>query len=340
MKTKFNVVLLFMLLVLNSCKNQDNNNGETPVRVKVETVGDFVDNNSQFYSGTVKEENGVALSFVNGGTIERMAVDEGQEVKRGQLIAVSNASQAYYQWQAAHTQTLQARDYYNRLMQLKATNSVPAVQLVDAQSKLREAKSQEAIASKMIRDCSIKAPFAGYISEKTGEAGLNAAPGMSIAKLVKIDHVKISISVPEKEMAYMKVGKLVKLQVDVLSGQVFSGRISQIGVEADILSHSYPVSITINNPGHKLLPGMICKVYVGASHNTGITIPFKSAQMDNDNRYYVWIVKNGEARRRGIMICDENEKGIVVTGGLSAGEEFIVEGMQKVSEGSKVTIIK
>ena len=340
MKTKLNVVLLLMLIVLNSCRKGDSSNNEMTVGVKVETVGNTLDDNSQFYSGTVKEENGVALSFVNGGTIERMAVDEGQEVKKGQLIAVSNSSQAYYQWQAAHTQTLQARDYYSRLMQLKSTNSIPAVQLVEAQSKLREAKSQEAIASKMVRDCRVTAPFAGYISEKTGEAGLNAAPGMSIAKLVKIDHVKISISVPEKEMAYMKVGKQVKLQVDVLSGKIFTGRIAEVGVEADLLSHSYPVSIIIDNPGHKLLPGMICKVYIGVSQGTGITIPFKSAQMQNDNTYYVWIVKNGVAKRRSITIYDENEKGIVVTGGLSAGEKLIVEGMQKISDGSRVRIIK
>ena len=340
METKFKVALFFMLIFLSSCRKGDNSNNETAVSVKVQTVGIATDNNSQFYSGTVKEENGVALSFINGGTIEQMAVDEGQYVKKGQLIAISNTSQAYYQWQAAHTQTLQARDYYNRLMQLKATNSVPAVQLVEAQSKLREAKSQESITSKMIRDCSIRAPFDGYISEKTGEIGLNAGPGMSIAKLVKIDHVKINVSVPEQEMSSMKVGKPVKLQVDVLSGRVFIGRISEIGVEADILSHSYPVSISINNPDHKLLPGMICKVYIGVSHNRGIIIPFKSAQMDNNNRYYVWVVNKGVARRKSISICDENENGINVTGGLSTGEELIVEGMQKISDGSRVNIIK
>ena len=340
METKFKVALFFMLIFLSSCRKGDNSNNETAVSVKVQTVGIATDNNSQFYSGTVKEENGVALSFINGGTIERMAVDEGQYVKKGQLIAVSNTSQAYYQWQAAHTQTIQARDYYNRLMQLKATNSVPAVQMVEAQSKLREAKSQEAITSKMIRDCSITAPFDGYISEKTGEVGLNAGPGMSIAKLVKIGHVKINICVPEKEMKNMKIGKAVKLQVDVLSGRVFVGRISEVGVEADILSHSYPVSISINNPDHKLLPGMICKVYISGSHNKGIVIPFNSAQMDNDNRYYVWVVENGIAKRRNITICDENDNGINVTGGLNSGERLIIEGMQKLSDGSRVNIIK
>ena len=75
-----------MLIFLSSCRKGDNSNNETAVGVKVETVGIVTDNNSQFYSGTVKEENGVALSFINGGTIERMAVDEGQYVKKGQLI--------------------------------------------------------------------------------------------------------------------------------------------------------------------------------------------------------------------------------------------------------------
>lgn len=79
----------------------------------------------------------------------------------------------------------------------------------------------------------------------------------------------------------------------------------EVGVEADILSHSYPVSISIDNPDHKLLPGMICKAYIGISHNKGIIIPFKSVQMDNNNRYYVWVVKNGVARRKSISICDE-----------------------------------
>ena len=85
---------------------------------------------------------------------------------------------------------------------------------------------------------------------------------------------------------------------------------------------------------------MICKVYIGVSHNRGIIIPFKSAQMDNNNRYYVWVVNKGVARRKSISICDENENGINVTGGLSTGEELIVEGMQKISDGSRVNIIK
>ncbi|MDY0155053.1 MAG: HlyD family secretion protein, partial [Prevotella sp.] len=80
--------------------------------------------------------------------------------------------------------------------------------------------------------------------------------------------------------------------------------------------------------------------YVGVSHNKGIIIPFKSVQMDDNNRYYVWVVKNGVARRKSISICDENENGINVTGGLSTGEELIVEGMQKISDGSRVNIIK
>ena len=85
---------------------------------------------------------------------------------------------------------------------------------------------------------------------------------------------------------------------------------------------------------------MICKVYISGSHNKGIVIPFNSAQMDNDNRYYVWVVENGIAKRRSITICDENDNGINVTGGLNSGERLIIEGMQKLSDGSRVNIIK
>lgn len=117
----------------------------------------------------------------------------------------------------------------------------------------------ERIARKNLDDCAIRAPFGGVISAKEMEVGQQAAPGMPVVRVVKIDRVKVKIAVPEAEIADMKVGRKAEIRVAALGDKVFEGHVVEKGVAADPLSHAYEVKLLVMNPTFELMPGMVTK---------------------------------------------------------------------------------
>ena len=179
------------------------------------------------------------------------------------------------------------------------------------------------------------------ISEKPGEVGMNVLPGQPVLKLVSLDRVSVKIPVPEDEISSIRIGQTMQFTVAALGGKLFQGTVTEKGVAADPLSHTYDVKITLPNPGGQLMPGMVCNVESKAVNHstiasTAIVIPSQCVQLDEQNRRFVWIVNGGKAEQRFITTGDYTDNGVVVLSGLSAGENLITEGNQKVCNGTKV----
>lgn len=345
-----------VLIVLSSCGGKQASTVQKPVRVKVQEVGAVQVNGENAYSGTVEEESGVSLSFPMAGTIQTMAVDQGQMVSRGQLVATINATDQTGALRSAHAVTQQARqayrqalDTYNRSKGLYKSGVISDSKWVQAQTALAEAREAvhssaalETIARKGTGDTRLTAPFNGYISERVADVGQNVLPGVMVAKLVHIDRVKISVSVPEDEVNQIQRGEMMMVQCDAVGGAVvFYGKVVEKGVTADPLSRTYDVKLLVNNPGHRLLPGMICQVYSRFSRGQmSVFVPANVVLINPDNRMFVWIMKNGKATKRYINYLGDTSQGMRVSGGLVSGDQLIVEGQQKVSEGTRCEIIK
>jgi len=94
-------------------------------------------------------------------------------------------------------------------------------------------------------------------------------------------------------------------------------------------------------PSDRLLPGMVCKVEtaLAASLQAEIVVPNRAIRIAADNRRYVWIAENNVAKRKLVETGDLTNEGIVVSNGLEAGAQIIVEGFQKISEGSRILMI-
>lgn len=359
------LLFLALLATLASCGGKQKDAEQKPVKVKVQHVGAVQVNGERGYSGTIVEESGVSLSFPMAGTVERIAVDEGDMVKKGQLVALLNATDQSSALQSAHATTAQARealrqaqDNYNRSKGLHESGVISDAKWVQAQTALAAAKeavtsaaAMENIARKSSGDTRLTAPFSGYIADKTADAGQNVMPGVSVVRLVHIDRVKVSISVPENEVDNINIGETMMIRCDAAGNNTstpwsgddksaqYYGKVVEKGVTADPLSRTYDVKLLVNNPGHKLLPGMICNVYSRFRRGqTSVFVPANVVQLNPDNRMFVWIVKNGKATKRYINFISDTSQGVRVSGGLEPGDLLIVEGQQKVSEGTPVSL--
>lgn len=335
-------VLLFLsvaALLLTSCKSGDKDRGRTETaRVSVVTIGggNYTSDNS--YVGTVDGSSSTILSFETGGNITRLLVDEGDHVRRGQLIGTVSPTTLQDSHYATAVTLEQARDAYARMKKLHDEGVISEIKWVEVETKLRQAEAAERISREQLSHTSLYAPFDGVITSKKAELGMNVLPNQPIYKLAKIATVDVNFSVPEREITNIAVGSKAQVRVDALGGRVYEGVVADKGVVADEVSHTYNVRLSVGNADGKLLPGMACAVSHGVrSSSSPIVIPMNCVELDTDNTRFVWVVVGGKAHRRNITIGDFAGGGIQIVAGLSAGDRLITDGAQKVSEGMKVT---
>lgn len=329
--------LCCLALIMIGCKQQEVRMSH-PVKVTVMKVTPVTLSIEQDFSGTVEEASGSTLSFPVAGTVQQIRVVTGQRVVKGELIAVLDEETLRSAYEAASASLVQAEDAYQRMKQLHDAGSLPEIQWVEVQSKLKQAESAEAISKKNLADGKLYAPFSGVISEKNVEVGHNVTPGQPVVRLVTINQVKVCVSVPENEISQINVGQPVNVSVSALNGKTFSGKIVEKGVVAHPLSRSYEVKAIIENRSGELMPGMICTMGIdNGDTNNVIILPAPVIQTDEQNRTFVWVNEGGKARKRMLQTGMLTKDGVVILYGISAGDEVIVEGQQKVSEGMDVT---
>jgi RND family efflux transporter MFP subunit len=217
--------------------------------------------------------------------------------------------------------------------------SLPDIKLVEVETGLQQAKSMTAVAKKNLDDCRLVAPRDGVIAVRNIETGTSAMPGVAAFKLVSIDKVNVKISVPENEIGSVQTGQTASVTVSALNNAVITGKIETKGVAANAMSHTYEAKIGINNPQSKLMPGMVCKVFLATDATTAeMVVPNRAIQISPDGKCFIWLANGNVAKRQFVKTGGLNDNGIVVVEGLSAGDKIIIDGFQKVSENVRIRI--
>ncbi|MDE5787194.1 MAG: efflux RND transporter periplasmic adaptor subunit [Bacteroidaceae bacterium] len=330
------VVFLFGVMILFTGCDTKQERVESTVTVVVERV-EASDNYARLpYVGTVEEESSTSVSFTGMGVLNTLAVNEGQPVRKGQLLAVIDETQARSMLATTKAALDQALDAQARMKQLHDNQSLPDIKWAEIESKVQQAQSAYDIAKKNLEDCRIYAPVSGLVGAKIMDVGETVLPTEPVLTILSIDRVKVRVSIPESEIAGITAETPTQVSVDALDGETFQGGKIEKGVSADPLTHTYDIRISMPNPEHKLLPGMVAKVTMDSSQEKAIVLPVMAVQQATDKSLFVWSVKEKHAHRQPVSIGQVIGNSVVIASGLSEGEFVIVEGYQKVGEGSLV----
>lgn len=328
------------LLLAAGCSSSGNTASTAgPLRVSTIVVEPREDLHAGIYVGVVEEENAAALSFPVAGTVTRLCVEEGTRVRQGDLIAELDATSARDAFEAAKAALQQARDACERLQRLYDAKTLPEIQWVEAQTRLRQAEAACGIAEKNLGDCRLRAPFDGVVGQKRASVGETALPGVPVLTLLEIGRVKVRFSVPEQEIASITANNRVRVVVPALHDALFeAGRIEK-GVEANPAAHTYDVRALLANRDGALLPGMVCRVTVTpAAAVEEIAVPARAVQQTGDGSRFVWRIEGDSAVRAGVRTGRFVGNEVVIEEGLRPGERVVVDGMQKIGQGSKVVL--
>ncbi len=333
-------MLWFALVgILCACSDKSGQKESPTVKVCTETVRYGNDYRLKPYVGQAEANTSTSVSFPTAGTLGRVYVEEGQAVKAGQLLAEINPTLLQKALQSAEALLSQARDAYDRMKYLHETNSLPEIQWVETQSKLSQAQSAYDIARKNLEDCCLLAPISGVVGRKFVQTGETVMPAQPVMTVLDINKVKVNVSIPEKEIGGIHADTECGVYVAALDGASFKGGRIVKSVQSDPMTHTYPISIHVDNPGGRLLPGMVCDVTFGQTGTPALSVPITAVMAGTGDSRYVWVVENGTAKRKDIRTGMAYGGRIVVTEGLQAGDSVIVKGMQKLSNGSKVSAL-
>lgn len=337
MNIKGFVSAIIITTLLCACGQKMPKSEQRVMSVRTITIGDTQTATTHHYVGTVMERTATVLSFEIGGNVRTLNVKEGDRVVRGQLLATvipTTLRDAHY---AAEATLRQAQDAYKRMKPLHQSGVISDLKWVEVETKLSQAQAAERIAREELSHSKLIAPSDGVIAQRSVEKGTNVLPGQQIYKLVDVSTVDVKVAVPEKIVSSLRKGISARITVGALNGAIYTAGISEIGVEANPLSHTYDIKLSLPNPGRRLMPGMVCNVSLQPGLPIDkIVIPMRAVELDTDNARFVWVVVGGKAVKRPISLGDFAGDGVEVVSGLSAGDRLIIDGAQKVSQGMRV----
>jgi len=338
-----NLILFAILIVMASCgqKNEPVKKDVAPIKVKVKAVTIINGLSNLRYSGTVEASQTIPLSFQSSGTVEQVLVQEGDAVRKGQLLASVNKADNQSLYNSSLAMYQQAKDAYDRLKQVHDNGSLSEVKWVEMETNLKKAESQLEVTKSSLDKCNLYAPASGVIGKRNVEPGQSSISSFSPLELVKIETVLVKISVPENEIGKIKKGMTAAFTISALDNHRFEGTITHVGVVADQFSRTYEVKISAKNPLLEMKPGMVCNVLLNLANNEEtVLVPYNSVTKDTDGQSFVFVVSPDQksVRKQIITLGDYQTNGLEVLSGLTMNQTIVVEGKEKLSDNSQIIL--
>ena len=305
MMKKLILLAAVLVIVLAGCQKKTEQEevkeeftGAREVKVATTRMGDI----SSYieFSGKIEAEKTVNIAPSISGRIDKLMVDVGSVVKKGDLLAKLDDTQL----KQARTQYVSMEKNYKRMQELQKTGAIDGATFDEVETGYKVAKSSYEF---MLENTEIRAPFNGVITvtfKKEGEH-YDAMMDPMLLRMMNLDEIKAKIQVSDADINKIKKGQKVLLMVSS-SDEEFIGKVSFVSPEADMMSGTFNVEIAAKNRDNIL------------KHNqfTRIKILTKT---------YVTL---------GL----ESEYEIEITEGLQDGETVIIRGNIGISEGDKVEI--
>ena len=338
-----NLSLFVILIAMASCgqKQEPAKKEAAFIKVKAKAVQTVSGLSNLRYSGTVEASQTIPLTFQSSGTVERVLVQEGDAVHKGQLLAVVNKADNQNIYNSSLAMYEQAKDAYDRMKQVYKEGSLSEVKWVEMETKLKQAESQMQMSKNNLDKCNLYAPTNGIVGKRNIEPGQSAISSFAPIELVKIETVSIKISVPENEIGKIKKGMAATFTISALENKKFEGTIDHVGVVADQFSRTYEVKIAVKNSDLEMKPGMVCDVILNTSMEKElVVVPNSAVSKDTEGNSFVYIVSsdNKSVKKQIIGVGNYQASGIEVISGLIANQTIVVEGKEKLSDNCLISL--
>lgn len=302
---------------------------------------------SQSAIGTVVAVQGVTLAADLPGVVAEITFDSGRWVKQGELLVRLDTSQEQAQLAAAEAQSDLAKLNLERAKELKSKTVISDAEYDRWEAEAKTAEANAAAYRAMISRKTIKAPFSGILGIRQVNLGQYLAGGDPIVPLQALDPIYVNFSVPQQEVALLRVGSKVNVMAEGTEGIAASGKVTAINSLVDSNTRNVEVQASFRNADGKLKPGMFVQVQVvGAETGGVIALPVSAINYApyGDSVYIVEDVTGQDGttyrgvRQQFVKLGTARGDQVAVLSGVKAGEEVVSSGVFKLRPGAAVEV--
>ncbi|MBN2289972.1 MAG: efflux RND transporter periplasmic adaptor subunit [Candidatus Glassbacteria bacterium] len=274
------------------------------------------------------------------GQLERLAVEEGTRVNKGQVLAELNKTELELALREAAARLENNRAVYERTKKMLEQELTSQETLDNNKYLFETAKTQYEQAELNLQYTTITAPFSGIITQRLIEQGDMVRVNTVLFQLADMGKLLARVYVPEKELARVKVGDRVRLESEMFPGETFEGVVEMISPVVDPATGTVKVTVAVAGNSGRLKPGMFCSAYILTdTHKNSLVISRKALIPDVDETEVYVVGEGGMARRRNVSIGIEQGDTLEVLAGLEDGEQVVIVGKETLRDGSTVKII-
>ena len=302
------------------------------------------------------------------GRVERLLVDEGDRVERGDTIAVLDSDDLAAEYQQRRAALLEARANLAdaqrqeaRFARLLAENAIAQAEYDAEATRLEVTEAQIAVAQANLANARarlqyavITAPIPGVIIERRIEVGEMVAPGGfttqqatgAIVRIANPESLEVEADINESYISRLSLGQPAVIRVDAVPDREYHGNLRQIVPTADRQRAVVEVKVTIDDRDDRILPDMSCNVTFleedageesAAAGQPMVVAPKASVLQDADGSH-VFVVVDGRVRRTAVELGADVGDDVEIRSGLSGGERVAVTGVAGLEDGRRVRI--
>ena len=283
----------------------------------------------------------IELRAQERGYLQQIFVDEGQYVKKGQLLFQIMPQLYEAEAQKARAEVEFAEIEYQNTKKLTDNKVVSPNELAMAKAKLAKAKAELGLTQVHLQFTSIRAPFDGIIDRFLVRPGSLVDEGDLLTSLSDNSQMWVYFNVPEAEyLDYASKERKEKLQVQLrMANNVlfpYTGVVETIEADFDNETGNIPFRATFPNPKKLLRHGETGNVCVTELQKNALVIPQKATYEVMDKKFVYVVDKDKKVHAREINVGAELDDLFIVSSGLSPNEQILLEGIRKVQDGDRI----
>lgn len=297
--------------------------------------------------GSVAAVQGVTLSADLPGVVDRIAFESGARVAAGATLVVLDSRQERAQLAAAEAARDLAKANLERSKRLLEQQLVPQAEFDAVAAQAKQAEASVHVIEATIARKTIRAPFAGTTGIRRVNLGQYVNSGEAIVPLQSLDPVYVDFSVPQQQVASLRVGAAVRAAADSGRGAEHDGRITAINPVVDDDTRNVQVQATFRNPTGALRPGMYATVTVNLGREQKLVVLPATAVNYAPYGNSVFVIEDiagpdGKTfkgvRQQFVKIGPARGDLVAVLDGVKPGQEVVTSGVFKLRSGAAVKV--
>ena len=314
-----------------------NNKKKTNVRLKEIEPGALKIQTT--YVGYLLPNQRVLMRSEIDGVIEQIIFEEGDEITKDKRLIDISTKELQLKLKIAIADSNLADINIKRDEKLASSNLISSAQLDHTRTRAESARLNKELARISLKKSLISSPLDGTVKTRLVKVGEFVRKGDKLVEILDLSQVIVKVNIPEMEILEIKIGQKVEVALYIMEEIIFSGKVKNIGLEADSNNRTFPVEIYVENSERRLRPGMLARAtFTKSIDGAQIVIP-RHTILEKERGRVVYVFDNGKVFQRDIKVGLSQQDQVQVLQGLKKGELIVVEGQNKLSDGEEVNIV-